>query len=335
MHKRHISSIAFTSLFFASIFPHGFCYGKAKKETCPGAHRQKLPPSMTSRHADSDGPEPCSTASICLAADPVSGAPGGPAWWPTGAWLQPYSPSTLGCLQSLSEKSPPQSGHLSSPLLSSFCCFSLSFTHLDSVGARLFPPSPFGNSRLPSSHIIPGAGGPTKCHASRVAPRLAFDVMFSGVTAPAGLVEQPDEHRGGKEGGGHPTAPQAVLCTGTRRSPPFALQDTTEPWSRFVSDKGRASLSCSMPLGCHSRDLLLHPPTTGWRVSSWYCYREKTVCQCLLISHAHEEHLYVCIHHSHPHPSPHEYMGISSRRDQGPSIQDYATEGGNAWECVG
>lgn len=113
----------------------------------------------------------------------------------------------LGCLQSLSEKSPPQSGHLSSPLLSSFCCFSLSFTHLDSVGARLFLPSPFGNSRLPSSHIIPGAGGPTKCHASRVAPRLAFDVTFSGVTAPAGLVEQPDEHRGGQRGRGAPHGP--------------------------------------------------------------------------------------------------------------------------------
>lgn len=100
--------------------------------------------------------------------------------------------------ESLSEKSPPQSGHPSSPLLSSFCCFSLSFTHLDSTGARLFLPSLFGNRRFPSSHIISGAGRPTKCHACPVAPRPAFDVTFSGVTAPAGLVEQPDERPAGE-----------------------------------------------------------------------------------------------------------------------------------------
>ena len=84
-------------------------------------------------------------------------------------------------------------------------------------------------------------------------------------------------------------------------------------------------------LGCHSRDLLPRPPTAGWRVSSWDCCEEKARCQCLLISH-HEEHLYGCIHHSHPHPSPHKYMGESSRREQGATIQDYATEGDNAWE---
>lgn len=151
---------------------------------------------------------------------------------PQGAGLVAHwgmaSPN-MGCLQSVSGKSPPQSGHLSSPLLFSFCCFSLSFTHLDRVGAGLFLPSPFGNSRLPSSHIISGAGGPTKCHASCVAARPAFDVTFSGVTAPAGLVEQPDEHPGGRQGGRHPTAPQAAPRSGTQWSSPFTLQDTAEP----------------------------------------------------------------------------------------------------------
>lgn len=95
--------------------------------------------------------------------------------------------------ESLSGKTPPQSGHSSSPLLSSFCCFPFSFTHLDSTGALLFLPSLFGNSRFPSSHIVSGAGRLTMCHAYRVAPEPAFDVMFFGVTAPAGPAEQSDK----------------------------------------------------------------------------------------------------------------------------------------------
>lgn len=77
-----------------------------------------------------------------------------------------------------------------------------------------------------------------------MAPGLAFDVMSSGVTAPAGLVEQPDEHPGSKKGGRHPVAPQTALRS--RRPPPFALQDTAEP---FVPAKGRASLSYLVPFG--------------------------------------------------------------------------------------
>lgn len=52
---------------------------------------------------------------------------------------------------------------------------------------------------------------------------------------------------GNKEGGGHPMASQAALHSSTQQSPPFALHDTTEPCSRFVPAKGRASLSHSVP----------------------------------------------------------------------------------------
>lgn len=144
---------------------------------CPGAL------STTCRRAGTDCPKPCSSAGTCLAAGPVAGLHVPRDWWPTRTWLHPCSPSTLGCLPSLSEKSPPQSGHASSPLL---CSVSLSLAHSDSTGARLFLPSPFGNSRLPSSHISSGAGRPAKCHTRHVAPGPAFDVTFRGVTAPAG-----------------------------------------------------------------------------------------------------------------------------------------------------
>ncbi|EOB05468.1 hypothetical protein Anapl_13376 [Anas platyrhynchos] len=68
----------------------------------------------------------------------------------------------------------------------------------NSVRAQLFLLALLGNSCLPSFHIISGAGGPAKCHASHVAPRLAFEVTFSGATAPAGLAEQPEEHPAGE-----------------------------------------------------------------------------------------------------------------------------------------
>lgn len=67
-----------------------------------------------------------------------------------------------------------QAGHPSSPLLSSFCCFSLSLAHSDNVRARLFLLTLLRNSHLPSSHIISGAGGPAKNHTSRVMPRPAL-----------------------------------------------------------------------------------------------------------------------------------------------------------------
>lgn len=144
------------------------CYGKAKKETSPGAHRQKLPPSTPSRHAERDHTRPCSTTSICLAADPVSGvhAPSAVGLVAHRDRALPLQPRYAGLFaESLSEKSPPQSGHPSSPLLSSFCCFFLSFAHVDSIGARLFLPFLLGTAcslHLTSSQEL--AGPPSVTH---------------------------------------------------------------------------------------------------------------------------------------------------------------------------
>lgn len=188
---------------------------------------------MTSRRADTGCTKPCSQRASALQHNVCQG------FVPTGAGALVAHQDVVPSLQPLytglfaeplSEKSPPQSGHPSSPLLSSFCCFSLPVTHVDNTGAQLFLPSPFGNSRLPSSHIISGAGRPTKCHACRVSPRPAFDVTFSAVAAPPGLVEQPDERPAGeRRGRGQPAAdtlPSAAvhsghlaLPRGTPRSP--------------------------------------------------------------------------------------------------------------------
>lgn len=107
--ENHVFPVAFTSLFFVSIFHTFFIMGRKGKE-----HLQ------VPRHAGSDCPKPCSSASTCLAADPMSGVPVPQGWWPTMAWAPPLQPLHTG-LFALSKKSPPQWGHPLQPF--TLLCF--------------------------------------------------------------------------------------------------------------------------------------------------------------------------------------------------------------------
>lgn len=142
-----------------------------------------------------------------------------------------------------------------------------SLAHSDNVRAWLFLLTLFRNSHLPSSHIISGTGGPAKSHTSCVMPRPAFDVMFPAETAPAGLVESPDEHSAGKWGW-HPQ-----LCRWS--SAVVYSSHLPLPWKPPQSPEadlyrwGRASLSSLVPfIGLSQQGLAILSPVVGWRVST-------------------------------------------------------------------
>lgn len=133
---------------------------------------------------------------------------------------------------------------------------------------------------------------------------------------------------GAKKEGGTPQPYRRPSTAGHCSHLPLPCKPLQSP-EADLSHQDRASLSNSVPfIRLPQQGISTLCPTVGWRVSTWDCCGEKGTCHCLLSSQSHEGHLYRCIYQSCPHPPAHKHKEESSRREQGSTIQDCATEGG-------
>jgi len=281
---------------------------------------------MTGRRADTECTKPCSTASICLAAalcqQLMSPRPVGlVAHWDRAPPLQPlYAGLFAEWEESLAVWASLQHFALLLLLLFPF------FHTLRQRRTSSLPAVPVWEQLAPfiSHHLRSRRAHQVSCMSCGTQACLWCRVLWCDSSRQAGGAAwwAPRELRGR----GTPAAQN-----GTQRSPPFALQDRA--LKQICPCQGQ-SLPVPLSAICWvvTAETYPVPPPQGGGSVVGVAMGKKLDVSVPLISHPHEGHLCRFIHHSHLHPSPQKYMGKSSRREQGPTIQDYATEGDNSWE---